>query len=52
MENKGTFEMQIVSKDRINLALDLFERLERLNRQEFSVEDARRRLRILEVLSK
>ncbi|VVB80017.1 Uncharacterised protein [uncultured archaeon] len=42
----------MISQERINLALEMFERLERMNRQEFSIEDARRRLRILEVLSK
>ncbi len=41
-----------ISKERIQFALDLFEKLEKRSREDYPVEDARRRLRILEVLAK
>ncbi len=39
-------------EDRIQLALDLFEKLERVKREDYSIANAQRRLRILEVLAK
>lgn len=42
----------MISQERINHALEMFERLERRKREDFSVEDARRRLRILEILGR
>ncbi len=55
----------MISQERIQFALDMYEKLERVRRssnegsyfaeqkrKDFSIEDAKRRLRILEVLSK
>jgi hypothetical protein len=39
-----------ISTERIEFALKLFEKLEQQRRKDFSIEDAKRRLRILEVL--